>query len=284
MDNLIFSMDILINHWRPFPRLTPSRFRVVSMGAAHKTPAHQVRNTFDTLNFSFIRRGGGQYRRGDEIWRVEAPAVLMQWPGEPVCYGPDVPDGFWDEFYLIYDRAQIPDFLDAGLLQPGEICRRMGHPAQVEKRLDEIIRLSHEKGAPGLADRLDRLAELLIVESLEGGLLQEPRPEEKAVQAIHGQLTRHLALEWDLPALAREQGLSTSTFRRTWTRLYRVPPRRYLIQRRVEQACDLLVNSSLSIAEISRQVGFTDPLYFSRSFRRETGLTATLYRNRYRSP
>lgn len=94
MDNLIFSMDILINHWRPFPRLTPSRFRVVSMGAAHKTPAHQVRNTFDTLNFSFIRRGGGKYRRGDEIWRVEAPAVLMQWPGEPVCYGPDVPDGF----------------------------------------------------------------------------------------------------------------------------------------------------------------------------------------------
>ena len=123
MDILIFIMDILISHWRPYPRQTASRFRLVGMGNPHKTPDHQIRNSFDTLNFSFIRKGGGFYRRGGESWRVEAPSVLMQWPGEPVFYGPDAHHGFWDEFYLIYDRTQIPDFLSANLLQPGEIYR-----------------------------------------------------------------------------------------------------------------------------------------------------------------
>jgi AraC-like DNA-binding protein len=284
MDNLIIFMDILINHWRPFPRKTPSRFRVVGMGNPRKLPEHQIRNTFDTLNFSFIRQGGGCYRRGEEFWRVEAPAVIMQWPGESVVYGPDDFHGYWDEFYLIYDRAQVADFLAADMLQPGEICRRMGHPAQVEKRMQEIIALSHEKALPGLADRMDRLCELLILESLEGNLPHLARPEDKAVQAIHRSLTRQMQSEVDLQQLARQHGISYSTFRRTWNRLYHVPPRRYLIQRRIEKACELLVNSLQPIAEIAEAVGFSDALYFSRSFRRETGLSATQYRARYQTP
>jgi AraC-like DNA-binding protein len=63
-----------------------------------------------------------------------------------------------------------------------------------------------------------------------------------------------------------------------------LPPRRSLIRRRAESACELLVNSSLTIAEISEKVGFNDPLYFSRSFHRETGMSASHYRLRYRTP
>lgn len=284
MDILTYFMDILISHWRPFPRQTTSRFRLVSMGNPHKTPDNQIRNTFDTLNFSFIRKGGGFYRRGAESWQVEAPSLLMQWPGESVFYGPDAQHGFWDEFYLIYDQTQIPEFLAAGLLQSGENCRPMGHPAQVEKRIEEIIALSHEKFSPGLADRLDCLCELLIVESLEAGGSRESLPEEKAVRAIHQTLIRHLDLEMDLQVLARDHGLSHSSFRRIWSRLYPWPPRRYLIAKRIEKACELLVKTTLSIGDIASAVGFTDPLYFSRSFRRETGLSASLYRNRYQSP
>lgn len=277
-------MDILISHFRPYLRQTATRFRLVGMGNPRKTPADVARTTFGTLNFSFIRQGGGFYRRGNAQWQVEAPCVLMQWPGEAVCYGPDAAHGFWEEFYLIYDQVQVPDFLAASLLQPGEICRPMGQPAQIERRIEEIMALRREKFFPGLADRVDMLCELLILESLVADTSRELLPEEQAVRSIHQLLMRNLSQELDLPALVRARGISYSTFRRIWRRSYLLPPRRYLIARRIEKACDLLVKSRLSVGEIAQQTGFQDPLYFSRSFRRETGLSATDYRARYRQP
>jgi AraC-like DNA-binding protein len=53
---------------------------------------------------------------------------------------------------------------------------------------------------------------------------------------------------------------------------------RYILDRRLDVARDLLLSAPLSIKEIARQVGFDDALYFSRIFRRETGLSPRDYR------
>ena len=50
-------------------------------------------------------------------------------------------------------------------------------------------------------------------------------------------------------------------------------PYKYQIQIRIERAKDFLRNSSLNISEISEIVGYHDPLYFSRVFKRYTGLS-----------
>jgi AraC-like DNA-binding protein len=252
------------------------------MGMMRKTPRNWIRHAFETLNFSFILDGGGVYRRDGEVWEVKAPCVIMQWPGDELEYGPDSVHGFWQEFYLIYDAKRVPDFLAAGLTQPGEILRPLVTPSRLKTRIEEITTLVREEDRPGLADRIDVLCELLIIESLQGGE-RTPRPEVQAVQHIHRVLTAHLDQEVDVQKLARSQGMSYSNFRRIWAGLYHMPPRRYLISRRIEKACDALVNTSLSIGEIAIMVGFADPLYFSRSFRRETGMSATAYRQRYQS-
>jgi len=44
---------------------------------------------------------------------------------------------------------------------------------------------------------------------------------------------------------------------------------------RLGKAKELLRNSSLTIAEIAYQTGFSDPSYFSRIFSREVGMTPT---------
>ena len=52
----------------------------------------------------------------------------------------------------------------------------------------------------------------------------------------------------------------------------------YLTSIRMEKAKELLSGSSLSMKEICAQVGYADPNYFSRTFKKNVGLTPTEYK------
>lgn len=51
----------------------------------------------------------------------------------------------------------------------------------------------------------------------------------------------------------------------------------YITHLRIEKAKQLLINSFLTVNEISRQVGYDDSNYFSRAFKRVTGLPPSFY-------
>ncbi|MDY6397958.1 MAG: helix-turn-helix transcriptional regulator [Treponema sp.] len=53
----------------------------------------------------------------------------------------------------------------------------------------------------------------------------------------------------------------------------------YVSDARMEKARSLLKDNSLSIKEISAEVGFNDQNYFSRTFRNKFGMTPTEFRD-----
>ena len=59
-------------------------------------------------------------------------------------------------------------------------------------------------------------------------------------------------------------------------------PIRYLINKRIEVAKDLLINSDLSIADIAYKVGYDNQTYFSQFFDKEVGMSPTAYRKKQR--
>jgi AraC-like DNA-binding protein len=50
---------------------------------------------------------------------------------------------------------------------------------------------------------------------------------------------------------------------------------------RIKEAKRLLINSELNISEISYQLGFSDPLYFSKYFKKEVGVAPVNYRKEH---
>ena len=56
-------------------------------------------------------------------------------------------------------------------------------------------------------------------------------------------------------------------------------PMRYLNRLRIEKAQELLTVTDLQIQEIAALVGYSDGLYFSRIFKKMTGLSPLSYRN-----
>ncbi|MGF7047731.1 AraC-like DNA-binding protein [Paenibacillus sp. DS2015] len=53
----------------------------------------------------------------------------------------------------------------------------------------------------------------------------------------------------------------------------------YLIHFRVNKACELMMNSELSIGDISRSVGYDDPLLFSKIFKKVKGASPKHFRD-----
>ncbi len=81
--------------------------------------------------------------------------------------------------------------------------------------------------------------------------------------------------------LAEICGISLSYLRRLFIECYKMYPHQYIINMKINYACDLLKDKSRSVAEIAEMAGFCDTFYFSRIFKQEVGLTPTAYQKKH---
>lgn len=58
-----------------------------------------------------------------------------------------------------------------------------------------------------------------------------------------------------------------------YRRVFGVGVAEQIIEYRIDRARELLSSTASSVADIAREVGYADPKYFMRVFKRRTGLT-----------
>lgn len=76
-------------------------------------------------------------------------------------------------------------------------------------------------------------------------------------------------------------GISDVYLRRLFKKQFDTTPAAFLIRKRMAFAKKLLEDETLSITEIALQIGYRDPLYFSRLFKKQTGLSPSEYRKEH---
>jgi transcriptional regulator GlxA family with amidase domain len=87
---------------------------------------------------------------------------------------------------------------------------------------------------------------------------------------------------WPVARLARVSGVSSGHFARSFKQAFGLPPHRYLLTRRIEQALALLRDTDLSITEIAFSTGWESLGTFGRRFRAVTGESPGAVRARAR--
>jgi len=93
-------------------------------------------------------------------------------------------------------------------------------------------------------------------------------------------IQRNIGGELDLERVARRAFMSSSHFSHTFKERFGESPKSYQVRKRIEKAMELLKDSSMSAMEISSELGYNDPYFFYRQFRRKTGMTPTEFRKR----
>jgi transcriptional regulator GlxA family with amidase domain len=88
---------------------------------------------------------------------------------------------------------------------------------------------------------------------------------------------------WPVRRLAAVSGVTAAHFARSFKQAFGVPPHRYLLARRIEQAGSLLRDTGLSITEIAFATGWASLGTFGRTFRDVTGECPSQWRRRARA-
>ncbi|GAB3662155.1 AraC family transcriptional regulator [Glycomyces tarimensis] len=97
-----------------------------------------------------------------------------------------------------------------------------------------------------------------------------------ALEAFH----RDPAEAWTVGSLAARARVSRAQFARRFTEVMGEPPLSYLTEWRMSLAEDLLDDPDLSVAQVAKAVGYTDPFAFSTAFKRRRGLSPREFRAR----
>jgi AraC family transcriptional regulator len=83
----------------------------------------------------------------------------------------------------------------------------------------------------------------------------------------------------DLSAVAQR---SPAHFSRSFKRVFGEPPHAYVIKRRLERACHLMVTTSETLSQIALRVGFSDQSHLCRLFRRAFGQSPSIWRREHK--
>lgn len=83
--------------------------------------------------------------------------------------------------------------------------------------------------------------------------------------------------------LAAASGISESYLKRLFVERFGVPPKKYIIQMKINHAAELLRLERYTVTQIASLSGFSDVYFFSRQFKDYMGITPTQFLKKYRS-
>ncbi len=98
----------------------------------------------------------------------------------------------------------------------------------------------------------------------------------RALQAVHGEPAK----AWTVDTLAREAGLSRTSFAASFKELMAVTPHQYITSWRMQLARKLLTETELPMIEIAERSGYTSEAAFGRVYKKHFDVPPAEYRRR----
>lgn len=81
--------------------------------------------------------------------------------------------------------------------------------------------------------------------------------------------------------LARKCSVSTSYLKKLFVKKYGMTPLKYILQMKLNHACDLLKTGDYSVGRVAEICGYTDIYYFSRTFKEHMGITPSSFGEKF---
>jgi AraC-like DNA-binding protein len=151
-----------------------------------------------------------------------------------------------------------------------------GRWPEIEPQVERLWLLAeHARGRVG--PELDGLTEALLARVLR--LAEEaPEPTSRRIQQVVEWLQKHFDQPISIADLAEDFGYSEGYFFRAFRRYTGQSPAAYLTAIRMQHAVQIMQRTTLTFDRIARIVGYQDPLYFSRLFRKTYSQSPSAYR------
>lgn len=144
--------------------------------------------------------------------------------------------------------------------------------------LEKVLLLKKEgtlKSSYQAEELLDEVLELVFADCLHSSIRTNQQLIKEVVSYIHNSYDKDITLK----VLADYSGKKEEQLSYLFYKYMKIRPINYLIKYRLEQAIKLLKEEDYTVQEIASLVGYSDPLYFSRLFKKHVGYSPSQVRN-----
>ncbi len=232
--------------------------------AAH---SFRVQNYY---TWHFVISGKGHLEIGGRAYDLSEGDSFFIPPDTPMRYFP-YPDGPWEYVWFSFrgqNASSYGEQLGFSVDTPVRVCRHFGRTKQILKRTIEDMRDANH----GYYKVLAAFYELMDISISE----HQPRTPIQAVREFIDE--SYMIPDFNIENLCRDVGFSHAQLLRLFKKEYGKTVQRYVIERRLSLACELLENSDISVCSVALSCGFSDEIHFMKSFKKHYGITATKYR------
>lgn len=292
MDDTLINLDYTIFMKAPSTRIVSSYFHtpgetdqrlfhaVLRAGHIKAAADYRIeRRTYPGHDWLLCVAGAGVVRSGERAFPVAVGQLGWLDCSRPHAHWPDATDP-WELLWLRVDSPQMNLLADALNVRDNPIFI-LRHSAAAITAFEQTFKLLRERPLTMDAS-LHATVSTLVALLFAARKTQPARRRETRVSArlrgVLAQMRLDCKRAWTIEDFAQLAGASVSHFFRCFNQATGASPMDWLRRERINQAKRYLSETGERIRVIAEQVGYRDPFYFSRDFKKLVGVSPRRYR------
>lgn len=220
----------------------------------------------------YIHKGAGHYYLHKKWENLSAGNILLFRPHEPQTYSyyfEEHPEIYWIHF----TGNECKEIIQKYNLHNCYI----GEHSLLKTLFQEII-IELQIKKPYFEEMvLSNFLQILATIARSHQQILSPLENDFSINRLVIQLNQKYMDDWNIESMAEYCKLSTGYFSHLFKKRMGSAPMKYLTELRIEKAKELIATNSMNLSDIAQMVGFTDSLYFSRVFKKTTGIPPKEY-------
>lgn len=236
--------------------------------------------TLDEYQLNYITEGYGTLETSEGSFQIQPGTMMIIIPGVKHRYRPDPSTG-WIENYIGFKGKMSNHFLEQTLKDFSNPVIWYGGQVEILDTYQKIFDLvktqkpAYQQIASGLIVKL-----LGFLISFEKRSKLEGKQIEDLVTSSRTYLWENVDKEVDLHEFAKKHLVSYSYFRKTFKLYTGIAPHQYYLDLKIMRAKELINSTDKTVKEITYELGLDSIHYFSRLFKKKTGVSPSEFRRR----
>lgn len=226
----------------------------------------------------YVVKGKGYYYVNDRKYTIEANQGFLIRPHELTFYQADEDDP-WTYLWIGFDGKKVKTYLKYSGMDENNYTFSCNETDLLNSYVNQMLKhdtLSHynELSLQGL---------LFLFFAALAKSAETPYEEDVEIDNLYiSKAIEYIQKNYQNPILVTDIANYVSLSRTYLTTIFQqtlhMSPQQFLLKFRITKASELLIHTDLSINAIAHSCGYTDPLAFSKTFKKITGLSPSQYR------
>lgn len=246
-----------------------------------KTAYYWGRKDYQLL---YVLEGSLHFKiKGEEIKAPKGTAILFR-PGEPQVYDNYGHEGT-ETFWIIFTGNDVENLLNEyGMPNKPVSFINAGSTTDYPNIFNEMI-VELQLKRPNFEKIAILLLKKILIEINRHSIDKTYYQNEIVNQIIKSShfFNENYNTKISIDDEAARLHMSPCWFIKNFKQIIGMTPMQYIVSKRLSMAKNLLISSNLPLSEISEMIGYDNPLYFSRLFKKHSGITPSDYRKQFRT-